>query len=112
MTDAQLAREYTETVLHSKLEASSEGVEKAQERVVGIADANCDVLRHSQRDGYFSTSWTPAQNAPWLKSVQESFGQNTGLTPKQVSRALIISARYKCPDFTSTIEAFTTLYDS
>jgi uncharacterized lipoprotein len=110
LTDAQLTTEYLEAVRHMTIENVAGGPEAAQKTVATLVNNNCELMRNALRDELISTDPAYPTNATWIEGVRAQMATSTGQTTGQMFNAFKISAKYKCPEFTSMLQLFEAVH--
>lgn len=109
LTDDQLAREYVQTVQHMNFEDVADPT-AVRRLTIDLANTNCDLLRKGKQDGMGSSEPGDPRNADWIRTLRQGLANSGGLTTGQEFNALTISAKYKCPEFSTALELFGAVY--
>lgn len=106
LSDAALAREYAQKVNGMSIDDAAAGKQAATEAAVDSAKQGCEVLRSMKSAGLISTDPSFPGNATALAAFEVKMAKSAASTAQQTQDSLLISAKYKCSEFSSMLRVY------
>ncbi|MGW2666111.1 hypothetical protein ACWCW7_34590 [Nocardia tengchongensis] len=106
LSDTALAREFSQKVYAKSLDDSAVGPDAATKAMVDTAQQTCATLRTLKDSGQVSTDSSYSGNSTALAAVEVQMAKSAAYTSQQTQDALLVSAKYKCSEFSSMLRAY------